>query len=114
MNKHFVSLIEESDIFALVTPPSFALSVFRLVFPGSKGKEATEESEASLDALNRAFHKALSARTDIFLTQTILNGTFCLRLAVGSQRTEEADIKWAFNVAQEVGRAVLKAQGAGA
>ncbi|KAF7979481.1 hypothetical protein HWV62_42313 [Athelia sp. TMB] len=114
LNQLFVSLIEESDIFTLVTPPSFALSVFRLVFPGSKGKEDTVESEASLDALNRAFHKALSARTDIFLTQTVLNGTFCLRFAVGSQRTEKADIRWAFEVAQEVGKAVLKAQGASA
>ncbi|KZP20995.1 hypothetical protein FIBSPDRAFT_891589 [Athelia psychrophila] len=114
LNSLFAALIEESPIFELVTAPSFALSVFRLI-PGSKGETLSESkgkdreagAEAALNALNRAFHTALSARTDILLTQTTLDGTFCLRFAVGSQRSEEVDVKWAFGVAEEVGKGVL-------
>lgn len=34
----------------------------------------------------------MSARNDIFLTQTILNGAFCIRFSIGAELTTEDDI----------------------
>jgi len=88
----FVSLIKQSDHFRLVAPPCLSLSVFRLELP-----ERSLEPE-ELNALNRAFYARLSARHDVAFTQTDLNGTICIRCAVGAERTEEADILQAFEV----------------
>ena len=81
--------METSPSFALVTKPSFALTVFRVVTRGL-GADA-------LNDLNRAFYARVSARGEIFLTQTQLNGVFCVRLAVGAERTrrEHIDRAWA-------------------
>jgi len=48
--------------------------------------------------LNRIFFRRISARHDLLLTQTELNGVFCIRLAVGAARTEETHIKRAFEL----------------
>jgi aromatic-L-amino-acid decarboxylase len=52
-------------------------------------------SEESLNNLNRLFFGRISARDDIMLTQTVLNGVYCIRLAVGAARTNETHIKHA-------------------
>lgn len=88
----FVSLIKRSAHFWLVTPPCLSLSVCRLESPErSLGPD-------QLNALDRAFYTRLSARHDVAFTQTDLNGTICIRCAVGAERTEEADIIQAFEV----------------
>jgi aromatic-L-amino-acid decarboxylase len=81
LSNKFSDLIKASSQFELVVPPSFALTVFRLTAPNGNG------DLASLNALNRIFHRRLSS-SDLFLTQTDVNGTFCLRFAVGAVRTE--------------------------
>lgn len=106
LSQHFVSLVQASPMFSLVTPPSFAMSVFRLT-PALPEELSHTQAEAELDTLNRAYYARLSARPDIFLTQTLLNGTFCVRFAVGAARTTEAHIEHAWQVLQdEAGLAV--------
>lgn len=87
-------------MFSLVTPPSFAMSVFRLT-PALPEELSHTQAEAELDTLNRAYYARLSARPDIFLTQTLLNGTFCVRFAVGAARTTEGHIDHAWQVLQD-------------
>jgi aromatic-L-amino-acid decarboxylase len=86
-----------------VTPPSFALTVFRLVL-GSAGN--TEDLE-SLNALNRAFYSELQTRSNIALTHTSIGGVFCIRFAVGSFRTEQSDIDNAWMTIKESGEKIL-------
>lgn len=88
----------------LVTRPSLALSVFRL----NPGIGATANTLTDLNDLNRVFYDRISARHDILLTQTILNGITCLRFAVGAYRTEERHIDQAFNLLQEEGNIAIK------
>jgi len=92
LNKYFVSLVGSSSKFELVTEPSFALTVFRLVPPSS---DATT-TEAALNSLNQSFYSRISARPDIWLTQTKINGVFCIRFAIGAARTtkEHIDKAW--------------------
>ncbi len=108
LNNSFAERIRTSPIFELVTPPSFALSVFRLL-PGSEGSNAKEFE--IVNTLNRAFYSDLQARPGLALTQTLLGGVFCIRLAVGAARTEESDIGKAWETIKEVGENVLARMG---
>jgi aromatic-L-amino-acid decarboxylase len=67
--------------------------VFRLEPPG---KEALDIE--SLNNLNQLFYTRISARNDILLTRTELNGIICIRFAVGCFRTEEKHVQQAFNL----------------
>jgi aromatic-L-amino-acid/L-tryptophan decarboxylase len=107
MSDVFVSLIRGSDLFTLVTEPSLALSVFRLA-PSSHANASLQE----LNALNKALHARLSARSaELYLTQTDLNGVFCFRMAIGASRTEEHHVRRAFDVLEEEARIVLSGNG---
>lgn len=91
LNGHFVSLIESSQHFELVTPPSFAMSVFRM-------QPIAELPLFSQDDLTRKLYNRVSARKDILLTQTVLQGVFCIRFAVGAVRTGKKHIDGAYSL----------------
>jgi aromatic-L-amino-acid decarboxylase len=95
LNNMFASLIRSSHQFTLVTPPSYALTVFRL---GPTSQTSQLLNTESLNKLNRHFYGRISARTDILMTQTQLDGIFCIRFAVGAARTDETHIHRAFNL----------------
>ncbi len=104
LSDRFVQLVKNSDILELVTEPSLALSVFRL----NPGIGARTYSLADLNNLNRVFYDRISARHDILLTQTVLNGVACIRFAVGVLRTEERHIDRAFRLLQEEGHIAIE------
>lgn len=91
-----------------MTPPSFALSLFRLL-PRSEGS-GTKELEV-VNTLNRAFYDDLLTRPNLALTHTSLGRVFCVRMAVGAARTEESDIDNAWETIKEVGENVLAKMG---
>lgn len=97
MNNSFVTLIQNADNFSLVTKPSLALTVFRLV-PVSKADGQLALSLESLNELNRLFYGRISARTDIMMTQTNLNGIFCIRFVTGAMRTTEVHVRTAYDI----------------
>ena len=106
MNDLFAEYIRTSNTFELVTPPSFALTVFRLVPPATASAAWTPDE---LNSLNRCFHNALQEHHDqLLLTQTELVGVFCMRFAVGAARTNEGDIRRAWEVIKKTGEDVLK------
>ncbi|KAF8070404.1 pyridoxal phosphate-dependent transferase [Lyophyllum atratum] len=94
LNQEFADFVIASDELSLVTPPSLALTVFRLD-PKPKSSDQSSLSLESLNNLNRLFYGRISARNDILLTQTVLNGVYCIRLAVGAARTETSHIQQA-------------------
>jgi aromatic-L-amino-acid/L-tryptophan decarboxylase len=99
LNNLFATLVQDSVNLSLVTQPSLALTVFRLV-PRPEADEQLEPplTLESVNDLNRLLYSRLCARDDIMLTQTTLNGLFCIRLAVGATRTTEIHIRTAFDV----------------
>ncbi|KAI0768182.1 aromatic-L-amino-acid decarboxylase [Trametes elegans] len=106
LNEYFASLIRASPDFELVTTPSLALSVFRLTLPSTATFKDQEAAHAAQNELNRAFHARVSTESDkIFLTQTKLNDTFCIRFSVGAQRTRKEHIDSAWAVIQANARA---------
>jgi aromatic-L-amino-acid decarboxylase len=96
LNNRFAQRIYESDLFSVVTKPSLAMTVFR-VAPKSLPHLETPE----LNALNRAFYARLAARSDIAITQTDLNGVFCVRMVIGAEKTVESDIEQALALMKE-------------
>ncbi|KAL3693668.1 hypothetical protein R1sor_007319 [Riccia sorocarpa] len=78
--QHFESLVKTSDRFEMVAPRSFSLVCFRL-----KPREVDTESG---NILNATLLEAINSRGECFLTHTILDGAYTLRLAVSSSRTE--------------------------
>ncbi|KAI6131246.1 pyridoxal phosphate-dependent transferase [Pisolithus croceorrhizus] len=99
----FASLIRESTEFALVAPPSLALTLFRL-----EPRLAPPVTLARLNELNRALYARLSARSDIAFTQTDLNGMFCIRMVVGASRTSEDHVRRAYEIICLEGKAALE------
>ncbi|PBK82835.1 PLP-dependent transferase [Armillaria gallica] len=92
LNNLFVDLVKQSDIIKIVTPPSLSLTVFRLEPPSQQWQDLQ-----SLNALNTMLFGRISARDDIYLTQTILSGKVCIRFVVGAERTKESHIRRAFD-----------------
>ncbi|KAG1794187.1 pyridoxal phosphate-dependent transferase [Suillus plorans] len=103
LNAKFAERIRESDQFCFVAKPFLALTVFRLA-PKSLPHLTTLE----LNGLNRAFYSRLAARSDIAITQTDLNGVFCVRMAIGAEMTTERDIDRTLDMIEQEGRATLK------
>lgn len=107
LNEIFVGLIKQSDTLSLVTQPSLALTVFR-VSPVPESSDQAALSTESLNELNRLFFGRLSSKADIMLTQTTLNGTFCVRLAIGSVHTTEKHVHEAFALVSEEAKIALE------
>ena len=110
MNNLFATLIQNTDNnFSLVTNPSLALTVFRLV-PGSETDDqpASRLSFESLNELNRRFYSRISARNDIMMTQTNLNGIFCIRFVTGATRTTEVHVYAAYDILCKEAEATLE------
>jgi aromatic-L-amino-acid decarboxylase len=104
LNNVFAEHIRASPIFHLVTPPSFALSVFRLV---PRSANITGELD-SVNALNREFYNNLQSRSSLVMTQTLIGEVFCVRFAVGVSSTEQRDIEDAWGVIRETGETTLR------
>ncbi|KAJ7690685.1 pyridoxal phosphate-dependent transferase [Mycena rosella] len=101
LNATFGALLAASDILTLVTPPALALTVFRLAPPDR------DLDLAALNTLNASFFARLAVRPDLAITQTVLNGVFCVRFAIGAARTTEAHVRAAFDVITEEARTAL-------
>ena len=79
----FAQLVEESDDWEIVAPQRLSLVAFR--------KHASdEENEAIVERANRS--------GEMFLSHTKLDGRYCIRLAIGNERTTEADVRRAWEV----------------
>jgi aromatic-L-amino-acid decarboxylase len=87
--EQFAGWVDDEPGWELCAPRRFSLVCFR--------REATdEENEALLDRVN--------ASGEVFLSHTRLNGRYVLRLAIGSARTTEDDVKVAWEVLKREAR----------
>ena len=96
-----MGLVRKSHILELVAEPSLALSVFRL-------RPVSTSPMADLNKLNRMFYGRISARRDILLTQTVLDGITSIRFVVGAYRTETKHIDQAVQLLLDEGLVAIK------
>lgn len=101
--------MRKSPEFELVTTPILGLTVFRLVLPPSSSSAVNGHALSAVNDLNRKLYGRVMEHSDkLYLTQTMLNDVFCLRFAIGAQRTEVEHIDRAWELIQASARAVLQ------
>lgn len=77
------SVRERGDLFELVSGPSFALTVFRVV-----GSDEEERSERT-----RRLYERVNASGKMWVTSTVLDGRFAIRLMTGVRTTGEVHVQ---------------------
>lgn len=86
-------LVEEDPRLELVSAASLGIVAFRRRFEGDASR---------VDAANSAVVAALAARGDVFLTSTMLDGRYAIRLCVLNHSSSEADVRAAIAAAAEI------------
>lgn len=94
--QRLAALIREHPDFEIAAPTPFSLVCFR--YRGSDGG-------------NRALLDAVNASGKAFLSHTVLNGRFVLRLAIGNIATQWEDVEETWNVIRQSAKSVLATPG---
>lgn len=89
----FAGWVDQSPHFERLAPVPFSTVCFRARPPGI-------EDEA-LDALNEHLLGRVNAGGEVFLSHTLVQGNYTLRLAVGHIRTQERHVARAWELLQE-------------
>jgi aromatic-L-amino-acid decarboxylase len=94
MGEVFAGLLESrKDLFNIITGPSFALTVFNVV-----PKVANKEEQ---DKLSRDTYELINKRGEIYLTSTVVGGTYALRVVSANPMAHEKNIQRAFDILVE-------------
>ena len=86
--RRFAGWVRASDHWRLVTPATLSLVVFRYRVPGMGRERANRANERILEAVN--------ASGEVFLSHTVLDGRYVLRLSVGNLRTRREHVERAW------------------
>ena len=128
MGEMFASWIRERpDLFTIIAPPTYALSVFTLALPKtyitSDGRIRLPNSEPTETKVNEGLadsdvlptpstapalgrtnarikdvYETINAAGEIFLTSTIVKGIYAIRVVSANERADEAHLKKAFEI----------------
>lgn len=87
-------LAGRSDLFGLFTPARFALLSFRVTAGGGSTEEINKRTERLYEALN--------ASGQIYLTSTVVNGVFAIRVSTSTASVTEEHIQSTFDLIVKV------------
>lgn len=110
----FANLIRaRSDLFEIVTKPAFALTVFRIKDPQapheSNGVAPIQTSEVA-DGITKKVYELINSRGEIFITSTVVDGVFVIRVVSANPLAEEKYVRNAFNILVRTTEEVLQQQ----
>jgi aromatic-L-amino-acid decarboxylase len=88
-------LVETDENFELSAPVPFSLVCFR---------------HRSNNAFNQRLLSEINATGEAFLSHTVLNGIFVLRLAIGNFQSTEQDIRDTWSMIQKTAQGLLVAE----
>ncbi len=86
----FKKWVEDNDHFELLAPVPLSLVCFRFNKKGA--------SEEELTALNTILLEKVNETGRVFLTHTVLNGKFSIRMAIGQRTTTEKHVREAWDI----------------
>ena len=95
----FKGWAEAEPKFELMAPVRFGLVCFRL----NDGRET-----AALNRINRELLDRLNATGKVFLSHTVLNGKFTLRMVIGQRVTAERHVRAAWEIIRTLSAKLLK------
>jgi aromatic-L-amino-acid decarboxylase len=110
----FVGLVRgRSDLFEIVTKPSFGLTVFRVKNPQAVSSESTGSSDRAAkdevaDSLSKKVSELVNARGEIFITSTVVDGVYVIRVVSANTLAEEKYVRNAFEVIVRTTEEVLQ------
>jgi len=93
MAREVAAWIDADPDWVRVAPVPFSTVVFRFSPEGI--------SPTTADDLNRAILDAANSTGEVFLSHTVLNGRYCLRIALGNLRTEWRHLERAWEILRE-------------
>ncbi|KAJ5902603.1 hypothetical protein N7495_003131 [Penicillium taxi] len=107
----FTELIQgRSDIFEIVTKPAFCLTVFRIKNPqashGADGAVVIRDEGA--DRITKKVYELINSRGEIFITGTVIDGVFVIRVVSANPMAEEKFVRNAFDIIVRTTEEVLK------
>jgi aromatic-L-amino-acid decarboxylase len=90
----FAGLLEtRKDLFEIITGPSFALTVFNIV-PQVAGKEEQ-------DKITKDVYELVNKRGEIYITSSVVGGTYVIRVVSANPLAEERYLRKAFRILVE-------------
>ncbi|KAI5782762.1 pyridoxal phosphate-dependent transferase [Geopyxis carbonaria] len=80
-------------LFELFTPPAFALTVFTV-----NPLDDISDNLSRRNEITKEVYEAVNADGEIFITSTVVDGNYAIRVVSGSPRIEESDLIRAFEI----------------
>lgn len=105
--RYLYELVEESEDFETVQPPSLFIYSFRYS-PSALADDQTEWREEQLDRLNQQIADAIQLDGVAFLMTSRIRGRIVLRVSICSHRTTKDDVLRVFEAIDEVGQNLPK------
>lgn len=123
---------ERSDLFTIIAPPAFALTVFTLALPSSHpshpanghtepaitdGLTTTSTSDdlpdtpsslTQTNTLTQTVYETINATGSIFLTSSLVKGIYAVRVVSANERTDETHLRRAFQILVSTTEGVLR------
>lgn len=102
----FAGLLQtRNDLFEIITGPSYALTVFSIV-PKVGGK-------LEQDKITKDVYELVNKRGEIYITSTVVGGTYAIRVVSANPMAEEKNIRKAFQILVETAEEVRGGKGQG-
>ena len=111
LGQKFASWIRErADLFTLITPPAYALTVFTLSpihnseLPSDTTSPTSFPSSTTSNETNRLtalLYERINAAGEIFLTSSVVKGIYAIRVVSANERADEAHLRHAFEILVE-------------
>lgn len=94
--EHFAALIRSRpDLFKIVTPPAFALTVF-VVNPGDGGQQLEVQNK-----MTKAVYERVNEEGKVYITSTVIDGIYAIRVVGAGPKVRKETLERAFGVVAE-------------
>ena len=102
----FAELVRgRSDLFEIATKPAFCLTVFRIKNPQTSRESESESGGAAVcqkdevaDGITKKVYELINARGEIFITSTVVDGVYVIRVVSANPMAEEKYVRNAFDI----------------
>ncbi|GKE04690.1 tyrosine decarboxylase 1-like protein [Tanacetum coccineum] len=106
MAKDFEAFLCTNSKFEIVVPTNFAMVCFR-VSPSALSAVANKTSDEKVNQLNKQLLESLNGTGRVFMTHTVIEGVYVIRVAIGATRTEDKHVSMLWDMVQEHANSLL-------
>lgn len=107
----FADLVRgRSDLFEIVTKPAFCLTVFRIKNPEASNSApgAVCVKDEVADGITKKVYELINSRGEIFITSTVVDGVYVIRVVSANPMAEEKYVRNAFDIIVRTTEEVLQ------